>query len=116
MAINRGQTIDGALVPNATASIFSPPADATRVVINSAVFYANAAVTKLNVYIVPNGGSPTTSNRVISRALAADDSDLAAELIGQSIESGGSIQADDGGTGGTAVNFVGTYTEFTGDS
>ena len=116
MAVKAGVSSDGVLVPNATGTVYSLGTGVTRAVVTSAVAYANSAVTAGEFYIVPNGGSASTSNRIVQKDFAANESYTLPELIGQSVESGGVIQANDGGGGGTILNFVITVTEFSGDS
>ena len=119
MAIIRGLSVDGQLIPNANTAIYSTSTlgnSATRGVITAAVGYANAATAGVSIFVVPNGGSAGNSNQVLSKDFAANEEYLFPELIGQSIELGGSLTANDGGNGGTGVNIVLTVTEFTGDS
>lgn len=115
MLIKSGISVDGQLIPNATGSLGTVP-NGERRVINSAVAYANIAGSTLNLFIVPNGGSATDSNKVIQRSMALDESYIVSELIGQGIEAGGSLSGNDGGVGGTDVNITYTYTKFTGES
>ena len=77
---------------------------------------ANASTTGVELYIVPSGGSASTTTRTTLKSFSANETYTAPELIGQSIETGGTIQGNDGGNGGTGVNFTLTVTEFTGDS
>ena len=114
MTIKSGVSVDPVLVPSVVAAILTPPLN-TRVTINSATFYANAAAT-LILHIVPSGGSASNTNKVLDKALALDESFTAPELIGQSIEVGGTLQASDDGGTGTAISSVITTTEFSGDS
>jgi hypothetical protein len=116
MAVKAGVGVDALHVPNATGTLFTPGTGVTRAVITSAVFYANIAGSTLALFIVPSGGSPTIANQVTSKALALDETFTAPELIGQSIETGGTLQGNDGGVGGTDISVVLTVTEFTGDS
>ena len=116
MTIKRGVSIDAQLVANGTASLFTPGTGITRAVITAVTMHANAATAGVEVYIVPSGGSASTTNRTTDKDFAAKEIHLAPELVGQSIETGGSIQANDGGNGGTGVNFILTITEFSGDS
>ncbi len=117
MAIKSGVNVDGVNVPNATGSIYAPPAAVNRSTITSAVFHnSSGGSLTLNVWLVPSGGSPDATNKVIQKAIAANESYTAPELIGQTVENGGSLQADDDGGGGTGLSYVSTVTEFTGSS
>ena len=116
MTIRRGVSVDAQLVPNATGSLYTPPTGVTRAIINSVAMYANAAVTDAQLFILPNGGSVSTTTRTTNKNFAANETYTAPELIGQSIEAGGSIQGNDGAGGGTVLNIIITLTEFSGDS
>lgn len=116
MAVKRGISTDPQLVPNVTGTLYTMPTIANRAVITAVTMYANAATTGVELYIVPAGGSANTTTRQILRGFAVDETFTAPEIIGQSIETGGTIQGNDGGNGGTGVNFTLTVTEFTGDS
>lgn len=113
MTIKSGVTVDGILVPAATGTIFAPTGDITRAKITAASFFCNTGAT-LQVFIVPDSGTAGTSNQIIETVMTANTSFDALELIGQSIETGGALQANDGGTG-TTINFVATVTEYSGD-
>lgn len=113
MSVKAGVPIDGALLPAATAAIYTVAAALNRSVVTSGSFHANAGA-QLQVFIVPSGGSASTSNQIIDRALGLDETYTAPELIGKSLETGDSIQANDGT--GTSINFVGSVTTFDGNS
>lgn len=115
-SIRRGISTDPQLVANATAALYIMPATATRAVVTAVTMYANVATAGVELYIVPNGGSASTTNRTTLKSFSLNETFTAPELIGQSIETGGTIQGNDGGNGGTDVNFIITVTEFTGDS
>lgn len=115
MAVKAGVNKDGVNVPSATANILTPDTTSNRETITAAVFHnSSGGSVTLQVWIVPDGGSADSSNQVLNRAIASNASDTAPEIIGQTIESGGSLQASDGD--GTALSFVATVTQFTGDS
>lgn len=116
MAIKRGISTDPQLLPNATAALYTMPATANRAVVTAVTMYANVSTTAAELYIVPSGGSASTTTRTTLKNFAANETYTAPELIGQSIETGGTIQGNDGGNGGTDINFIITVTEFTGDS
>ena len=116
MAIIRGVSVDAQLLPNATGTLYTPPTGVTRAIITAANMYANAATTGTELYILPSGGSASDTTKVKHKDFAADEDDAAPQIVGQSIESGGELQGNDGGNGGTGVNITLTLTEFTGDS
>ncbi len=117
MAIRAGVNVDGVNVPNATGSIFTPAAGVTRSTVTAATFNnTSGGNVTIQVWIVPNGGSADASNKIIDRQLSSNESYTAPELVGQSVEDGGSIQANDGGAGGNVVSYVSTVTQFTGSS
>ena len=91
------------------ASVFSPD-DLSRAQISMATFYASAGAT-LEVWIVPPDGTNDDSNKIIERTLAADETYIGAEVIGQVVEDGGELWA-----AGTNINFVGAYRKFDGSS
>ena len=118
MAIIRGISVDGQLIPNANGTLYSNVASgnsATRGVITSATSYATSAET-VELFIVPSGGSPGNANQISSKTFAIDEEYTWPELIGQSVETGGTLTGNDSGGGGTGVNIILTVTEFTGDS
>jgi len=116
MTIKRGVSVDAQLVPNATGTLFTPGTGIKRAVITSATMYANVATLDVDLFIVPSGGSASTTTRITRKDFALDETFTVPELIGQSIETGGLLQGNDGASGGTQVNIVLTVTEFSGDS
>jgi len=116
MTIKRGVSVDAQFVPNATGSLFAPATGITRAQITSVTMYANVATTNVELFILPSGGSASTTTRTTQKDFAANETYTAPELIGQSIETGGSLQGNDGGNGGTDVNIIITVTNFSGDS
>ena len=113
MSVKAGVPIDGATLAAATAAIFTVATTLNRAVITSSSFHANVGA-QLQVFVVPSGGSPTTANQIIDRALSADETYTSPELVGKGLETGDTIQANDG-VGGS-INFVGTVTTFDGNS
>lgn len=113
MPIKSGVTVDGVLVPAANGAILTPGTGVTRAKVTAASFFCNTGAT-LQVYLIPSGGSASTTTQIIETVMVANTSYDALEIIGQSIESGGTLQANDGGTG-TTINFIATITEYTGD-
>lgn len=116
MAINRGISIDAQFVPNATGTLYTPPTGVTRAVVTSATMYANSTPSGVELFIVPSGGSASTTTQTTKKNFSLDETFTVPELIGQSIETGGTIRGNDGGGGGNNVNIILTVTEFTGDS
>ena len=116
MTIKRGVNVDGQFILNGNNSLFTPGTGITRAVVTAVNMYANVATTGVELYIIPNGGSPSASNRILKKTFSQDESYNAPELIGQSIEDGATITGNDGGNGGTDVNITLTVTTFSGDS
>ncbi len=116
MTIRRGVSVDAQLLANATASLFTPDTGIKRAVITSATMYSNIAIEGVELFIVPSGGSASDTTQITQKDFSLDETFTVPELIGQSIETGGSIQGNDGANGGAAVNIVLTITEFSGDS
>jgi len=115
MTIKRGRSTDAQLVANATAAVHTQAAN-TRSVITSVSMTANAAVTGVQVFIVPSGGSASDTNLSFERDFAANETFTAPSMIGQGVEAGGTIQANDGSGSGTELNIIITRTEFSGDN
>ena len=115
MDIKSGIGIDAQHVPTANGALISPTAS-TRLKITSATFFANTGAAVLNLFIVPNGGSPGISNQTTAKTMAANETYIASELIGQTIEDGGTLQANDGAGVGTDISAVFTVTEYSGTS
>lgn len=115
MSITRGVSVDGQLLPDTTGTLYSLPATRTRAVITAVSVHANA-VSGVNLFVVPSGGSDDTTNQTTDKALAANETYTAPEIIGLGIETGGTIQGNDQGNGGAGANIILTVTEFDGDS
>lgn len=109
-AVNLG---NGVVVPTSTGALATIPTTVDRVQLSEALIVNTGTVTRtVDIYVLQSGGSVGVSTRVVSqKQISADESYLLLELIGMSIESGGSIQ----GTvdAGSDVHFFATCTEFT---
>ena len=116
MAIQRGIVVGAQFVPNANGTLLTPGVGITRIEITAVVMYANVATSGVELFFVPNAGSPSTTNQFLSKDFALDEEFLLPEAIGQAIATGGTLQGNDGGNGGTDVNIRFTITEFSGDS
>lgn len=116
MAIQRGIVVEAQFVPNANGALLTPGVGITRIEITAAVMYANVATTGVELYFVPNAGSPSTTNRFLLKNFALDEDFLVVGALGEAIAAGGTLQGNDGGNGGTDVNIRFTITEFSGDS
>lgn len=66
------------------------------------------ATVTLTVHLVPKGGNPDTSNRLISRAVANNKTDMCPELLGRGLSSGGTLQVSGAGLnfGYTAIDTI----------
>ena len=116
MTIKRGVTVDAVFVPNATATVYQLPTGLNRAVVTGVNMFANVATTGVEMFVVPSGDSASTTTQLLKKNFAVDEAFLFPGLIGQAIEAGDVIQGNDGGNGGTDVNFKITVTEFSGDS
>lgn len=116
MTIKRGVSVDAQLVPSTTGNLFVPASGITRAVITSVSIFAKVAVTGAEFFILPSGGSASDTTMSFKKNFSLAETYTAPELIGQSIESGGSLRGNDGGAGGTDLNIIMTVTEFSGDS
>lgn len=105
--------IQGVTVSNTLGSIYTPPTGVVRTRIDSIVFTNYSAGTAdLTVEIIESGGSAGDAKKVIeARTLAVNESYTCPELIGQAIESGGSLQALS--SVATAIGVTATGTEKT---
>lgn len=115
MTVRRGVSTAPALVPNGTAIMYAPPA-ATRAVITAITMHANAAATGVQLYILGNSGTASNTTLQVLKDFAAGETYSAPDIIGQAVQAGGSINANDGSGSGTEVNITITVTEFSGDS
>jgi hypothetical protein len=106
---DQGVGVGTQFIPNANGVIYTPPT--SRAVITSASVNVLAPVTGVEFYLVPNGGVAQPSNLIFTKDYGVGFSSVP-ELIGRSIESGGSITANDGGNGGAAINISLTVTQF----
>ena len=113
MSVKAGVAIDGVQLAAVTAAIFTTASGINRSVVTNGSFHA-AVAGQLQVFIVPSGGSPTVANQIIDSTLALDETYTAPELVGKSLETGDSIQAND--VTGSSINFVGAVTTFDGNS
>lgn len=116
MTIKRGVSTDAQFMPNTTGTLFTPGTGISRAVITSVTMFANIATTNVALFIVPSGGSSSNTTLTTLKGFALNETFTAPELIGQSIEAGGTLRGNDGGNGGTDVNIIITVTEFSGDS
>tara|TARA_R110000744_G_scaffold246942_1_gene363457 strand:- start:22957 stop:23304 length:348 start_codon:yes stop_codon:yes gene_type:complete len=115
MTIKSGIGIDAQYVPTANAAIVTPTAG-TRMKITSATFFANTGAATLNLFIVASGGSPSAINQTTVKAMVANETYVANELIGQTIEDGGTLQANDGAGAGSDIAALITVTQYSGTS
>lgn len=115
MTIKSGISIDAQLVPTSSSAIVTPP-PGTRYLITAATFFTNTGSPTLSLFLVSSGGSPGVGNQTTSKAMVADETYIATELIGQTIENGGTLQANDGTGTGVEISAVITVTEFSGTS
>lgn len=99
------QLAPGAQLTGSAAPYYTTPANTITTI--SAATFTNSTGTARTVtaYLVPNGGTAGVTNIVMSaKTVAAGASYNAAELIGQSIPAGATIQAF--ADAATAVTFV----------
>ena len=94
MATNK-TLIDGVQLTASAVVLYTSPVNGlgTRVIAFTAT--NDAAVTETYTFhIVPNGGSPDATNRLVkARPLTAGEPDTPAEIINQLVPAGGTIQA-----------------------
>ena len=115
MAVKTGISIDPVYIPNADGEILAVPTGVTRRVITAAAVQCNAGCT-VTIYRLNSGGTSTTLTRIYQKALSAGDSEPVINLIGQSLEVGGTLRADDGASGGTDVTIHFTVTDYNNNS
>lgn len=98
MTITAARLIAGSTLSSGQVTLYTAPALNTAV-IKSAVVANPSTVTsvKISVYIVPSGGSVTSSNVVIAGVTVAPSTDYnCPELVNQVLPAGSFLSASDG--------------------
>lgn len=102
---------NGVVIPTSAGSLATISVD--RVQLSEALIVNTGTVTRtVDIYVLQSGQAVGAPTRVLSQfQIAADESYLVLEMIGMSINLGGSVQA--AVDAGTDVHFFATCTEFT---
>lgn len=105
--------INGEIIPIATGAVATISGDINRFQIDEATIVNTSTSEKfIDIYILQSGDTVINANRAVSqRSLAGNETFLLLELVGMSINAGGSIQASV--SSGTDVSMFVTGTEFT---
>lgn len=86
--------VDGSLLTVAAAIYYTAPANTLTTISACTLTNTTAGALTATVYLVPNAGSPTAANTVLSaRTLAAGESLNVGSAIGQTLSAGGTLQA-----------------------
>ena len=114
MAVNYGINLaNGEIIGAALTPLYTAPGSVTRTIINQArlVNYTAGAIT-IDLYVFqPSETTADNFKAIDTLSLAANTTKLVTEIIGDAIETGGSIQAV--ASAGSSVSFSATGTEFT---
>jgi hypothetical protein len=106
MAVNFGKPfVEGSLVTTSTTPVFTGSSSVVRHVVSYArVTNYSASPVDFTVYVIPSGGSVADRYLALDeRSIAAQDTELIAEIIGQPIEPSDTIQVK--GSADTALTF-----------
>jgi hypothetical protein len=100
--------VQNTALPGAVASQFMAPTG-KAVLVSHAVFTNTTAGTlTVTAYLVPNGGSPATANKVLDAySLTAHTAYASPELAGSILNAGDSLQCFCSGAGGVNLNASG---------
>ena len=86
--------LDGALLTAAAATYGTAVPLLTKRVIRSMKLYnGTAAPVQCDVHLIASGGTAGTSNRVIRRTLAAEETYTCPEVVNEALNAGGFVQA-----------------------
>ena len=111
MAIIYGQNFaNGVVLPTVAGSLYAVPAGVVRSIITQArlVNYGATAVA-VTLYVLQDGESVTAARQTrIEKSLAAGATELVEELIGDSVEAGGSIQGFASSATSVSISITGT--------
>jgi predicted phage tail protein len=97
--------VDGSQLTTSAATYYTTPAGTITTISACTVTNTTAGVVTASVHLVPSGGSATASNIVLSaRGIAAGESFNVGSAIGQSLATGGTLQAL--ASAGASINLV----------
>jgi hypothetical protein len=86
--------VDGSQLTTSAATYYTTPANTLTTISACTLTNTSAGAVTATVYLVPSGGSATTSNVILSaRTLAAGESFNVGSAIGQTLAAGGTLQA-----------------------
>lgn len=93
MAATSSRFVDGSQLAIAAAALYTAGSGKTAIIKAMTLTNTSGNPVASTVHLVPSGGSPTASNRIISgKVLAAGESYTCPEAINQVLAAGGSIQ------------------------
>lgn len=114
MAVNFGVNLaNGEIIGTSNTTLYTAPSSIIRAVINQArlVNYSAGPVV-VSVFILQSGEAASNEFKALDgKSLAANETYLVSEIIGDSVDAGGTIVAI--ADTATAVSFSATGTEFT---
>jgi len=114
MAINAGRSLTSTQIISTSVGSVGTIATADRFLISDLVLVnSGAAIRTVNLYILKDGTETIADARkiLVNKRLGNNETYLSLEMIGQSIGTGGSIQAVVDGGSDVTISIVGT--EFT---
>ena len=86
--------VAGSQLTVAAITYYTAPASTTTTIAACTLTNTTAGAVTATIHLVPNGGTATVSNMILSaRALAAGESFNVGSAIGQSLAPGGTLQA-----------------------
>ncbi|MEY4345873.1 MAG: hypothetical protein RL032_1705 [Pseudomonadota bacterium] len=86
--------VDGSQLTTSAATYYTAPSNTLTTISACTLTNTTAGAVTATVYLVPSGGSATTSNVILSaRTLAAGESFNVGSAIGQTLAAGGTLQA-----------------------
>lgn len=86
--------IDGSQLTTSAATYYTTPANTITTIAACTLTNTTVGAVTATVHLVPNGGTATASNMILSaRVIAAGESFNVGSAIGQSLAAGGTIQA-----------------------
>jgi len=86
--------VDGSQLTAVAATYYTTPANTLTTISACTLTNTTAGAVTATMHLVPNGGSATASNMVLSaRAIAAGEAFNVGSAIGQTLPAGGTLQA-----------------------
>jgi hypothetical protein len=106
------QAITAAQLTTSAATYYTAPANTISTISALTATNTTGGAVTMTLHIVPSGGTASDTNKILSaRSIAAGESYVVAQAIGQTLEAGATLQALAGAN--TSISLVGSVYETT---